>query len=137
MPETGNETGSLGPASSHETILVVEDDEDVLLVAAESLRELGYQVETTVNAAQALEILKGDHPVDLLFSDVIMPGGMNGVQLAVEARRIRPALKVLLTSGYTAAALSREHGLPDNLNVVEKPYQREELAKKLRLVIGG
>jgi hypothetical protein len=55
----------------------------------------------------------------------------------VEARRIRPELKVLLTSGYTATALSREHGLPDNLNVVEKPYQREELAKKLRLVIGG
>jgi two-component SAPR family response regulator len=66
-----------------------------------------------------------------------MPGGMNGVQLAVEARRIRPELKVLLTSGYTAAALSREHGLPDTLDVVEKPYQREKLAEKLRLVIGG
>jgi signal transduction histidine kinase len=135
--ETSDETTLLGPASSHETILVVEDDEDVLLVAAENLRELGYHVETAVNAAQALEILRGDDPVDLLFSDVIMPGGMNGVQLAVEARRIRPELKVLLTSGYTATALSREHGLPDNLNVVEKPYQREELAKKLRLVIGG
>jgi hypothetical protein len=62
---------------------------------------------------------------------------MNGAQLAVEAQRIRPGLKVLLTSGYTAAALSREHALPDNLNLVEKPYQREELAKKLRLVIRG
>ena len=125
------------PVGGRRTILVVEDDEDVLVVTAESLRELGYHVATAVNAAQALEILGGDHPVDLLFSDVIMPGGMNGVQLAVEARRIRPELKVLLTSGYTAAALSREHGLPDNLNLVEKPYQREELAKKLRLVIGG
>ena len=133
--ETSDETTLLGPASSHETILVVED-KDVLLVAAENLTELGYHVETAVNAAQALEILRGDDPVDLLFSDVIMPGGMNGVQLAVEARRIRPELKVLLTSGYAATALSREHGLPDNLNVVEKPYQREELAKKLRLVIG-
>jgi len=102
-----------------------------------SLYKVTDNVETAVNAAQALEILRGDDPVDLLFSDVIMPGGMNGVQLAVEARRIRPELKVLLTSGYTATALSREHGLPDNLNVVEKPYQREELAKKLRLVIGG
>jgi hypothetical protein len=63
--------------------------------------------------------------------------GMNGVQLTVEARRIRPELKVLLTSGYTAAALSLEHGLPDNMNVVEKPYRREDLARKLRLVIGG
>ena len=137
MPETASEPASLGPASSHETILVVEDDEDVLMVAAESLRGLGYQVETAVNAAQALDILRGDNPVDLLFSDVIMPGGMNGVHLTVEARRIRPELKVLLSSGYTAAALRREHGLPDNLNIVEKPYQREELAKKLRLVIGG
>jgi CheY-like chemotaxis protein len=107
------------------------------MVAAESLRGLGYQVETAVNAAQALDMLRGDNPVDLLFSDVIMPGGMNGVQLTVEARRIRPEFKVLLSSGYTAAALRREHGLPDNLNFVEKPYQREELAKKLRLVIGG
>jgi signal transduction histidine kinase len=137
VPEIGTETASLQPASGHETILVVEDDEDVLAVAFESLRELGYQVVTAGNAAQALEILRSDQPVHLLLSDVIMPGGMNGVQLTVEARRIRPELKVLLTSGYTAAALSLEHGLPDNLNVVEKPYQREELAKKLRLVIGG
>jgi hypothetical protein len=66
--ETSDETTLLGPASSHETILVVEDDEDVLLVAAENLRELGYRVETAVNATQALEILRGDDPVDLLFS---------------------------------------------------------------------
>jgi CheY-like chemotaxis protein len=137
MPEAGTESASLRPASGHETILVVEDDEDVLAVAAESLRELGYQVVTAINAAQALEILRGNQPVELLFSDVIMPGSMNGAQLAVEARRIRPELKVLLTSGYTAAALSFEHGLPDNLNVVSKPYRREELARKLRLVIGG
>ena len=136
-PEIGTETASLRSANGHETILVVEDDEDVLVVAAESLRELGYQVVTAGNAAQALEILRGDQAVELLLSDVIMPGGMNGVQLTVEARRIRPELKVLLTSGYTAAALSLEHGLPDNMNVVEKPYRREDLARKLRLVIGG
>ena len=59
-----------------------------------------------------------------------MPGGMNGVQLTVEARRIRPELKVLLSSGYTAAALSREHGLPDTLDVVEKPYQREKAGRE-------
>jgi CheY-like chemotaxis protein len=135
-PEIGTETASLRPASGHETILVVEDDEDVLVVASESLGELGYQVVTAGDATQALAILRGDQPVDILLSDVIMPGGMNGVQLTVEARRIRPELKVLLTSGYTAAALSLEHGLPDNLNVLEKPYRREELAKKLRLVIG-
>jgi signal transduction histidine kinase/CheY-like chemotaxis protein len=135
--ESGAETPSLQSASGRGTILVVEDDEDVLAVTAESLRELGYQVVTAVDAARALEILRGDQPIDLLFSDVIIPGGVNGAQLAVTARHVRPQLKVLLTSGYTAAALSFEHGLPDNLNVVSKPYQREELATKLRLVIGG
>ena len=131
------EAPSLRSARGRGTILVVEDDHDVLGVTAESLRELGYQVVTAVDAARALEILRGDQPIDLLFSDVIIPGGTNGAQLAVTARRVRPDLKVLLTSGYTAAALSLEHGLPDNLDVVGKPYQRDELAKKLRLAIGG
>jgi signal transduction histidine kinase/CheY-like chemotaxis protein len=123
--------------SGRGTILLVEDDEDVLTVTAESLKELGYQVVTAADAARALEILRGHQPIDLLFSDVIIPGGTNGAQLAVTARRVRPELKVLLTSGYTAAALSLEHGLPDNLDVVGKPYQRDELAKKLRLAIGA
>jgi len=146
LPQSSNRVAVLEPvaealslrsARGRGTILVVEDDHDVLGVTAESLRELGYQVVTAVDAARALEILRGDQPIDLLFSDVIIPGGTNGAQLAVTARRVRPDLKVLLTSGYTAAALSLEHGLPDNLDVVGKPYQRDELAKKLRLAIGG
>ena len=135
MPEIVTEMVDSGRRA--ETIPVVEDDEQVLAVAADSLRKLGYQVVTALNAAQALDILRGDDPVDLLFSDFIMPGAMNGAQLASEARRVRPELKVLLTSGYTAAALSFEHGLPDNLTVVGKPYRREQLAEKLRLMIGG
>jgi signal transduction histidine kinase/CheY-like chemotaxis protein len=137
LPEPEAGTVSLPPPRGHETVLVVEDDEDVLAVTAESLAELGYRVVTAVDAAQALEILEGKQLIDLLFSDVIIPGGTNGAQLAVEARRIRPALKVLLTSGYTAAALSLEHGLPANLSVVGKPYQREELARKLKAAITG
>jgi signal transduction histidine kinase len=124
-------------ASGRATILIVEDDEDVLAVTADSLRELGYQVVTAVTAARALEILRSDQPVDLLFSDVVIPGGANGAQLAVEARRVRPQLKVLLTSGYAAAALSLEHGLPDTLEFVGKPYERAELAHKVRLAIEG
>jgi signal transduction histidine kinase/CheY-like chemotaxis protein len=135
QPDTG--AISLPPADGRETILMVEDDEEVLAVTAESLRQLGYRVVTAVNAAQALALLQGDEPIDLLFSDVIIPGGTNGAQLAVAARRVRPALKVLLTSGYTAAALSLEHDLPDDLTIVDKPYRREELARKLRAVIGG
>jgi signal transduction histidine kinase/CheY-like chemotaxis protein len=137
MVEASPKTASLGATGGRGTILLVEDDQDVLAVTAESLRELGYQVVTAVDAAGALEILRGDQPIDLLFSDVIIPGGTNGAQLAVTARHVRPQLKVLLTSGYTAAALSFEHGLPDNLDVVGKPYQRDELAIKLRLAMSA
>jgi CheY-like chemotaxis protein len=73
MPEIGAETASLRPASGHETILVVEDDEDVLVVSAESLRELGYQVVTAGNAAEALEILRGDQAVELCFRTLSCP----------------------------------------------------------------
>jgi signal transduction histidine kinase len=131
------ETASMQPASGRGTILIVEDDQEVLAVTAENLRKLGYQVVTAGNAGQALEILAADQPIDLLFSDVVMPGGVNGAQLAARARHVRPDLKVLLTSGYPAAALSLEHGLPDNLDIVGKPYQRDELATKLKLVIGA
>jgi hypothetical protein len=66
----------------------------------------------------------------------VMPGGMNGAQLAMEAQRLRGDLKVLLTSGYTASALSQEHGMPEQMEVLHKPYRREELASRLRLVMG-
>ncbi len=123
-------------AKGHETVLVVEDDPDVLNVAVSGLVELGYDVKTATDAREALAILQSDPSVDVLFSDVVMPGGMNGAQLAREAQRLRGDLKVLLTSGYTASALTREHGLPEQLEVLRKPYRREELASKLRLVIG-
>jgi DNA-binding NtrC family response regulator len=116
---------------------VVEDDAQVLNLAVEGLAELGYGVRSAENAAQALDVIRGSERIDVMFSDVIMPGGMNGVQLAVEARRIRPGLKVLLTSGYTASALSVQHGVPENLELLGKPYRREDLANKLRLVIGA
>jgi signal transduction histidine kinase len=123
-------------ARGHETILVVEDDPDVLKVAASGLLDLGYEVKTATNAQEAMTVLREGANIDVLFSDVVMPGGMNGAQLAVESRRLRPELKVLLTSGYTASALSEDHGLPEPLEVLRRPYGREELASKLRLVIG-
>jgi signal transduction histidine kinase len=124
-------------ASAQETVLVVEDDPDVLNIAVSGLMDLGYDVKSAMNARKALNILRADPTLDVLFSDVVMPGGMNGVQLAVEAQRIRPDLKVLLTSGYTASALAQDHGLPETLEVLRKPYRREELVGKLQLVIRG
>ena len=121
-------------------ILVVDDHADTVAVLKTWLVDEGHQVIGLTDLGD-VESMVFNHAVDvllidLLFSDVVIPGGTNGAQLAVEARRLRPELKVLLTSGYTAAALSLEHGLPDNLSLVGKPYQREELAKQLRLVIG-
>jgi signal transduction histidine kinase/CheY-like chemotaxis protein len=135
LSEPKAEAAPRQPASGRGTILVVEDDQEVLAVTAENLRDLGYRVMTVANAMQALEILGSEQPIDLLFTDVVMPGDMNGAQLAIRARHIRPDLRVLLTSGHTAAALSREHALPDDLDVVAKPYRREELAQKISRVL--
>jgi DNA-binding NtrC family response regulator len=104
-------------------------------VTASGLSELGYQVRKASNAEEALRLIDEGEAIDVLFSDVIMPGGMNGVQLAVEARRRRPGLKVLLTSGYTPAALADEHGLSDDLDLLGKPFRADEVERRLRLVI--
>ncbi len=127
-------------ASSGEVVLVVEDDQDVRELAAESLHELGYRTLAARDGAEALQLLRQpERRIDIVFSDVVMPGGMNGVQLAVEARRLRPDLKILLTSGYTADALSAEHGVADNADapLLRKPYRTEDLAAQLSVVLGG
>ena len=122
-------------ADRGEVVLVVEDEPAVLEVAVESLTELGYKTLTANNAAAALECLRGRDRIDILFSDVVMPGGMNGVQLSAEARRVRPGLRVLLTSGYIGGVGEGE--LPHDVPLLSKPYQREDLANKLRLVLSA
>jgi CheY-like chemotaxis protein len=123
-------------AAAGETVLLVEDDEQVLNMAIESLEELQYRVVVARDARQALDHLHGSERIDIMFSDVVMPGGMNGAQLAVEARTLRPELKVLLTSGYVGDAGSVQLD-QKNLPVLSKPYRRDELAEKLRLVLGS
>jgi len=124
-------------ASGGETVLVVDDDEMVLRTAAETVRDLGYHVLSAHNGGEALQVLKGSQKIDLLFSDIVMPGGINGVQLAIEARRLQPSLKVLLTSGYTAAVLMDKQSLPKEFPVLGKPYRRDQLAANLRELING
>ncbi|TXM69863.1 ATP-binding protein [Methylobacterium sp. WL120] len=136
------ETGERGVlplrrAGEGETVLLVEDDEQVLTMAVESLEELRYKVVVARNAAEALAHLRDVQRIDILFSDVMMPGGMNGSQLAVEAQRLRPGLKVLLTSGYVADLDEGQVIGRGELPVLSKPYRRDELARSLRLVLGG
>ena len=131
---TGGLTLPLRPAAEGEVILVVEDEPAVLEMAVESLSDLGYQTLTAEDAPSALSILRSNARIDMLFSDVVMPGGMNGVQLSVEAKRLRPDLKVLLSSGYTGAVLGNS-GVPEDMPILSKPYRREELATKLRMVL--
>jgi CheY-like chemotaxis protein len=120
-------------AEAGETVLAVEDEAAVLTAVIENLADLGYQVIPARDAMEALERLRGEERVDILFSDIVMPGGMNGLQLAVEAERLRPGLRVLLTSGYAGDALARDHRVPTDLVVLAKPYPRDELAERLKL----
>ena len=126
----GGETGETVRGS--ERVLVVEDDPAVLAMAVETLEGLGYQVATADTAAAALKRLKGRKAFDLLFSDVVMPGGVNGVQLAHLALQQRPDLKILLTSGYVGdEAASWANEFP----MIDKPYLGPALAAKIRAVL--
>ena len=122
--------GPVAPA----TILVVEDNEDVRAVAVRQLTELGYEVIEASNAKSALEIIRQDSAIDLLFTDVIMPGGMTGDALAREARKHRPALKTLFTSGFAHAAIQSGGETSEILaaSMLSKPYRKHELAQRVR-----
>jgi PAS domain S-box-containing protein len=115
------------------SVLVVEDDPDVLDVAVETVRSLGYQVSSAPNAWEALTILGHDDArIDVLFADVVMPKGMDGIELAREARRLRPKLQILLASGYTREGLRGRDGIAEDTVFLAKPYQRSVLAETLR-----
>ncbi len=122
---------ALRPAEAGEVVLAVEDEPAVLAAAVETLTDLGYKAISARDATEALERLQGDERVDVLFSDVVMPGGMNGVQLAINARRLRPGLRVVLTSGYTNEAFASGPGVPPDVPLLPKPYRREDLARLL------
>ncbi len=115
-----------------ETILVVDDEIELLEMVEETLQGLGYTVHTAKNALKAMEVLDANPDIDLLFSDVVMPGGVNGYQLAEHACKQRPGLKVVLTSGYTDMAMARNGQARFNTNLLTKPYTLSGLARRLR-----
>jgi signal transduction histidine kinase/CheY-like chemotaxis protein len=128
-------TSQRATATGSETILVVEDDDMVRGYVEGELKALGYRVIVTRNGPAALAILRSPEKVDLLFSDVVMPGGMFGTELAREATRLRPDLKMLLTSGYTERPVEAVDGLGQKVQVLHKPFRRHDLAATLRSVL--
>ena len=118
-----------------ETILVVEDDAEVRATVVEMVGELGYRVLKAVDAQSALIILQSGVPVDLLFTDVVMPGPVRSPDLARQARVLHPDIEVLFTSGYTENAIVHGGRLDAGVQLLSKPYSREDLARKLRQLI--
>jgi CheY-like chemotaxis protein len=122
-------------ASTGETVLVVDDEPTVRMLISDTLAELGYQAIEAGDAASGLKVLESDARVDLLITDVGLPGGMNGKQMADAARARRPKLKVLFITGYAEnAAISNGH-LEPGMHVLSKPFPMDKLAVRIRSII--
>jgi signal transduction histidine kinase/CheY-like chemotaxis protein len=142
FPRVGTPQTSAAPSANQpaaptgsETILVVEDDDMVRGYVEGELKGLGYRVIVTPNARAALEILRGPENIHLLFTDVVMPGGMFGTELAEQAARLRPHLKILLTSGHSEHPVEAIDGAGRDVRILNKPYRRHDLASMLRSVL--
>ena len=120
-------------AGGSETILLVEDSEDVRVLAQEQLEALGYTVLVVSSGEEALALL-GDRPVDLLFTDIVMPGGMSGLELVEQFHALRPETPILMTTGYNEDLVA---DIPrgSRLDVIGKPYRRQELADRIRIAL--
>lgn len=117
------------------TVLIVEDNDLVLDYVAEMTSELGYRVLRATSSGEALAVIRGGEKINLLFTDVVMPNGMSGIDLALEARRLLPDVKVLITSGYPGRAIADKRGA-EFMSIV-KPYSSADLANRLREALGG
>ena len=125
-----------GSRDGRETVLVVEDDPQVNQLAVEALEERGYQVLSAPDGAAALQLLE-DAQIDLLLTDVVLPGGMNGRQLSEEIQRLRPGIKVLYVTGYTRNAIIHQGRLDPDIELLTKPFTAEALTRKVRQILDG
>src|SRR5581483_8999049 len=140
--QTGAQPGAHPAEAAHhsrgeETILVVEDEAPVRSLVVSQLREFGYQVIEAPDGPSARTILEGDRAIDLLLTDVVMPGGMTGRQLAEIAQELRPGLKTLFSSGYTQHSIAHQGKLEPDVEFLSKPFRRSELARKVREILDG
>lgn len=135
LPGTADSNADLVVPGGTERLLVVEDDPLVRGHVLGLLEELGYRPTGASSGPEALKALETAAPYDLLFTDVVMPGGMNGRQLAEAAQVLRPELRVLFMSGYTENAIAHHGRLPAGVHLLSKPFRKQELARKLRQVL--
>jgi PAS domain S-box-containing protein len=122
-------------AEAGQTVLVVDDEPSVRMLITEVLEELGYAAVEAADGASGLTVLRSDARIDLLVSDVGLPGGMNGRQLADAARRFRPSLKVLFITGYAEHAVLQSGNLEPGMQVLTKPFALEKLAERIKTII--
>jgi CheY-like chemotaxis protein len=120
-----------------ETIFVVEDDTLVRNFVTAQLQSLGYKTIAAADSSAALQLIEAGQGFDLLFTDVVIPGGMSGRELADEVAKRRPGLKVLYTSGYTDNAIVHHGKLDDGVLLLTKPYRRNQLAEMIRKALNG
>jgi PAS domain S-box-containing protein len=137
LREVEEEGPAVAMPTGDETILVVEDDPDVRAFVSTFLEVLGYHVLEAEDGPAAMRLLAKAPHVDLLFTDVVLPHGVNGRELAEEAHKRYPHLKVLFTSGYTENAVVHHGRLEEKVELVAKPYKREFLARRVRQVLNG
>jgi CheY-like chemotaxis protein len=117
-------------------ILVVEDNADVRKIVCKLLRDFGCTVLEASSGPAALTILQSDAKIDLLFSDVVMPGGISGTELVQAARTLRPGIKTLLTTGFAVGSLRNSPQFANAGEILSKPYRRQDLARKLTRLLG-
>ena len=125
------------PLGHGETVLVVEDNPKVRKVSIERIRDLGYCTQEARNGDQAYLKLIDEPQIDILFSDLVMPGTLNGYELATKAKQEFPNLKILLTSGYANDIMGANLGDGDRYDILQKPYNQAELAHRLHALLAG
>lgn len=129
--------GAVDAVKSSCKILVVEDVHEVRRLALAMLKKLGYQTQEAEDGPSALDVLKHNDDVDLVFSDVVMPGGMSGIDLAEEIDRRYEKIRVLLTSGYSIKDFDEDGFLKNRFDLLRKPYNHIELAAAVKAAIEG
>jgi CheY-like chemotaxis protein len=124
-------------AARPQIVLVVEDNPAVRDIAAAMIEEMGFETIVASSGPEGLEIIKSRDDLALVLSDVIMAGGMNGPELATKALKVRPNLKVLFMSGYAPGSVRQMQDLPDSIDLVNKPFTRNDLTEKVRRALAA